>query len=184
MPSGAGGRQKVFWRQELIGHVEQVQARTGPLTEHFRFTPPGPWNISPLPSEPSPISVPHRPLGTLCWHNHSHASRQGGHSDRSFPSLASRSHGDQWGSCGSLRSSHFENSRNTCQVWAHHQHDTRHSASLAPPLSSAHQLAQLHSASALSLPRSPAQLKQLGLCLPVLPTLSTESLKVPTDYLP
>lgn len=69
----------------------------------------------PRPAPPRPEAASHRPLGTLCWYDHSHACRKGGHSDRGFPSLAGRSHGDQWGSCRSLRTGDFENSRDTWQ---------------------------------------------------------------------
>lgn len=65
------------------------------------------------PTQPSLTMAPHRPLSALGWHNHSHACRKGGHGDRGFPGLAGRSHGDQGGSCCSLRTSHFENSRDT-----------------------------------------------------------------------
>ena len=61
------------------------------------------------PGNPTP-PTPHRALGTLRRHNHSHACRKGGHGDGGFPSLAGRSHGDQRGSCRSLRTGDFENS--------------------------------------------------------------------------
>lgn len=72
--------------------------------------------LSPLDQQevpPTQVTTPHRPLGTLRWHNHPHSSGQGGHGDRGFPGLAGRSHGDQWSSCCSLRTGHFENSRDT-----------------------------------------------------------------------